>query len=63
MRGLGLKMKACTPSHHLLELNETNSILQNIALIKSIEVTKTTFMEIQKQQLEATKTEQTRHDA
>ena len=38
---------------------DPNTILQNIALIESLEVTKTTSMEIQKQQLEATKTEQT----
>ena len=36
---------------------DPNTILQNIALIESLEVTKTTSMEIQRQQIEATKTE------
>ncbi len=36
---------------------DPNTILQNIALIESLEVTKTTSMEIQKQQQEAVKTE------
>jgi dynein heavy chain, axonemal len=35
------------------------TILQNISLIESLEVTKTTSMEIQRQQIEATKTETT----